>query len=242
MNRGIQAVATSMANSETWLDVTSNNLANTSTNGFKRDGLSFQSTLQQVNANGGLGQSVNDLSSGTVIGSPYSTLSELGPMNSTGNLLDVALKSPTAMFAVQGPGGQISYTRDGSFTVDSQRNLVTQSGMKVLDSNKNPIQITGNGQISISPNGQVLSGTTVAGQIGAFAGNVQKTGNNLYSGGNDMSPVDNPQFAPGTLEGSNVNAIQSMLDLIKIGRSYELQQKTISQQDELSQKLTTTIG
>jgi flagellar basal body rod protein FlgG len=246
MNRGIQALATSMANSETWLDVNANNLANTGTNGFKRDGLTFQATMQQVSANGGLGQSVNDMATGSVIANPYSTLGELGPMSATGNPLDVALKTPSAMFAVQGPNNQIMYTRDGSFTLDSERNLVTQSGMKVLDTNKNPIQISGPGQISISDSGQVsLTTGGVAknvGQIGAFTGGVQKLGGNLYSGGNDMVPAENAQFSSGTIEGSNVNAIQSMLDLIKIGRSYELQQKSITQQDELSQKLTTTIG
>ncbi len=243
MNRGITAVATSMTNSETWLDVTANNLANTSAlTASSAMECPSQSTLQSVNANGGLGNPVNDLSTGTVISTPYSTLGELGPMNATNNPMDVAIKAPGGMFAVQGQGGQISYTRDGAFTTDSERNLVTQSGLKVLDANKNPIQITGNGQITISNTGQVLSGSTVAGQIGIFSGSVQKTGQNLYSGGNDMKAVDNPELATGTLEGSNVNAIQSMLDLIKIGRSYELQQKTITQQDELSQKLNTTIG
>ncbi|MHB8637515.1 MAG: flagellar hook-basal body protein [Fimbriimonadaceae bacterium] len=247
MNRGIQAVATSMVNSEQWLDTVANNLANASTTGFKRDGMTFQATLQQVSANGGAGASVGSISNGTVIATPYSTLGELGPMTPTGNPLDVAIKTPGAMFAVKDSTGQISYTRDGSFTLDSDRNLVTQSGLKVLDDNNNAIQLPA-GQISISSTGTVVvtaAGTpTTLGKLGAYTGNFLKAGNNLYSDptGAGATPVANPEFASGTLEGSNVNPVEAMLDLIKIGRSYELQQKSITQEDQLTQKLVSTIG
>lgn len=232
-----------MTNSEQWLDTVSNNLANASTTGFKRDGMTFQATLQQV----ATGNSVGTISSGTVIATPYSTTSELGPMAPTGNPLDVAIKTPSAMFAVQNSNGQISYTRDGSFTLDSERNLVTQSGLKVLDDNNNPIQIPA-GHISISATGAITasngSATTVVGKLGAFTGSFLKAGNNLYADptGAAATPVTNPEFASGTLEGSNVNPVEAMLDLIKIGRSYELQQKSITSQDQLTQKLVSTIG
>ena len=247
MNRGIEAVATSMKNSEQWLDVVSNNLANVSTNGFKRDGLTFQATLQQVSANGGVGNSVGTISSGTVIANPFSTAGELGPMTPTGNPLDVAIKTPGAMFAVKDANGQISYTRDGAFSVDAERNLVTQSNMKVLDDNKNPIQLP-IGQISISPTGAITAVangvTTAVGKLGAYTGSFLKSGSNLYADptGAASTAVANPEFAAGALEGSNVNPVEAMLDLIKIGRSYELQQKSITQQDQLTQKLVSTIG
>src|SRR5579862_5904364 len=171
MNRGIQAVATSMVNSEQWLDTISNNLANASTTGFKRDGMTFQATLQQVSANGGAGGSVGTISSGTVIATPFSTLGELGPMTPTGNPFDVAIKNPGAMFAVKESSGQVSYTRDGSFTLDPERNLVTQSGAKVLDESLNPITIPA-GQISISSTGTITASTagttTTVGKLGAF--------------------------------------------------------------------------
>jgi len=243
MNRGIQAVASSMVNSEQWLDTVSNNLANASTTGFKRDGMSFQATLQQV----ATGNTVGSISSGTVVASPFSTTNELGPMATTGNPLDVAIKTPGAMLAVRDSNGQVSYTRDGSLTLDPERNLVTQSGLKVLDENKNPIQIPV-GQISISDTGAITASsggsTTSVGKLGAFTGSFLKAGNNLYSDptGASASPVANPDFAPGTLEGSNVNPVEAMLDLIKIGRSYELQQKSITSEDQLTQKLFSTIG
>ena len=236
-----------MTNSEQWLDTVSNNLANASTTGFKRDGMTFQATLQQVSANGGTGASVGTISSGTVIASPFSTMGELGPMTPTGNPLDVALKTPGAMFAVKDSNGQISYTRDGSFTLDSERNLVTQSGLKVLDDNRNPIQLP-TGQISISESGSITAssskGTTVVGKLGAYSGSFLKAGNNLYADPTGMAgtAVTNPDFASRTLEGSNVNPVEAMLDLIKIGRSYELQQKSITSQDQLTQKLVSTIG
>ena len=247
MNRGIQAVATSMVNSEQWLDTVSNNLANASTTGFKRDGMTFQATLQQVSTGGGGGNSVGTIASGTAISTPFSTLNELGPMIPTGSPLDVAMKTQGAMFAVKDSNGQVSYTRDGAFTLNSDHELVTQSGMQVLDDNKDPIQIPV-GQISISSTGTIsaLAGgkTTTVGKLGAFTGNFVKAGNNLYSDptGASATAVSSPEFASGTLEGSNVNPVEAMLDLIKIGRSYELQQKSITSQDQLSQKLVTTIG
>jgi len=237
-----------MVNSEQWLDTVSNNLANVNTPGFKRDGMTFQATLQQVSANGGVGNAVGSISSGSVIASPYSTLGELGPMNVTGRPLDVALKTPGAMFAVRDASGKISYTRDGSFTLDHDGNVVTQTGLQVLDESKNPIQIPVGGQPSISPDGTVTStlkgATTVVGKLGAFSGNLLKAGNNLYAdpSGAGTTPAEHAKFAAGTLEGSNVNPVEAMLDLIKIGRSYELQQKSITQQDQLTQKLVSTIG
>lgn len=235
-----------MSNSEQWLDTVANNLANANTTGFKRDGMSFAATLQQVSGSGGLGAAAGSIASGTVISSPYSTLGELGPMDSTGNPYDLALKTPGAMFAVQDASGRVSYTRDGSFTINASRQLVTQSGLAVLDDSNNPITLPP-GTISISSNGAITatsSGTVVpVGKIGAFTGTFVKSGSNLYSNpAGDATAAATPDFATGTLEGSNVNPVEAMVDLIKIGRSYELQQKSISQEDELSQKLVSTIG
>ena len=167
-----------------------------------------------------------------------------GPITATGNPLDVALKTPNAMFAVQNADSTISYTRDGSFSLNSNHELVTQSGALVLDSNKNPITLPP-GQISIASNGTVSvtngKSTTSAGTLGVFTGSFSKAGANLYTGSN-VTDVATPDLAAGSVEGSNVNAVESMLDLIRISRSYEMQQKSITQQDELSQKLLTTIG
>lgn len=235
-----------MLNSETMLDTVSNNLANTGTTGFKRDGMTFAATLQQVSTGGGPGAQTGSIASGTVIATPYSTLSEIGPINMTGNPYDLAIKTPGAMFAVQDGAGQVSYTRDGAFTRNSEGNLVTQSGLKVLDDSKNPITLPA-GQISISPTGTITATTgnttTTVAKIGAFTGNFTKAGNNLYTeSSGSPNAMTTPELATGALEGSNVNAVEAMIDLIKIGRSYELQQKSITQQDQLSQKLVSTIG
>lgn len=233
-----------MLNSEQWLDTVANNLANASTTGFKRDIMTFREAMDvQLSASGASGQPLGSIGTGPITAETTGTLNELGPMVPTNNPLDAALSNGNQMFAVQTPAG-VRYTRDGAFTLNQEGMLVTQQGDKVLDTSGNPIQLP-TGKPNISSAGVVsvadASGIRNVGTLGVYSGAFEHAGNNLYTGANPTA-VQDPQIAPGTLEGSNVNAVEAMVDLIRINRSYELQQKTISQQDQLTQKLTQSIG
>jgi flagellar basal body rod protein FlgG len=247
MNRGIQAVSGAMQSSEQWLDVVANNLANVSTTGFKREIVSFPAALeQQLAADGGTGKPIGSIGGAPGVPSVSTALNEVGPIQNTGNPLNVALKTPGAMFAVQTEHGT-QYTRDGSFGVNAEGMLVTAHGDQVLDTSGSPIQIP-KGSVSIAPNGEISVATgrrsQAIGKLGAYSGNFEKYGDNLYSTptGDDATPTPNASFLSGALEGSNVNAVSAMVDMIRIGRSYQLQQQTITQQDQLSQKLVQTLG
>jgi flagellar basal-body rod protein FlgF len=239
MNRGLYTGVTGMIADQKWMDMIANNLANVSTNGFKKDGLSFSDLLdQQVRTSGGLGKGLGTISAGTKIGATFTDYS-VGPMQATGRPLDVAIQSPDAMFAVQTPQG-IRYTRDGAFTLDQNRQLVNHDGFAVLDGSQQPITIPA-GQVTIDTVGQISVNGKTAGTLGLFSGSFEKEGANLYASG-DAATASGKTVQSGTIEGSNVNAVASMVDMITLQRTFDLTQKVVTQQDNLSQRLIQSLS
>jgi flagellar basal-body rod protein FlgG len=243
MNRGIYAPASGMMNNERLLDIVANNLANANTAGYKRDGMSFQeAVIREMSTNGGQGDSIGSIGLGPDTGIQFTSM-EQGPITMTSQPLDLAIQGSAGMFAIQTPNG-VQYTRDGSFTVSSDGVLVTKDGNPVLDNSFHQIDITP-GDISVGPGGSVsikgATTSTTAGRIGVFTGNFTKLGGNNWLG-NGAVADDTIQIQSGAIEGSNVNPIEEMVNLIRIGRTYELQQRSIAQQDELNQKLTTAMN
>ncbi len=243
MNRGIYSSVSSMIGLQTWLDVTTNNLANASTTGYKADGLSFTDALsQQLYANAGSGPAIGSLGSGEVPTGEFTNFSQ-GPIQATGNPLDVAIENNDGMFSVQTPNG-VSYTRDGAFSLNQDGTLVNSSGYPVLDNTGRSISVP-TGDIQISSSGELSvrtsQGVHQVAQIGVYKGAFSKLGSNLYSG-TGTEALTSPKLTSGALEGSNVNAIQALTDLIKIGRLYALEQKAVTQQDTSSNKLLQAVG
>ncbi len=230
-----------MVAAERWMDVTANNLANVSTTGFKRDGLSFTDMyVRTMSANGGLGKTLGTMGSGVTPVNEFTDF-ERGALNSTGNPLDVAIESRKGLFAVQ-QNGQTLYTRDGSFSLNNQRQLVTPGGGLVLDRNGQPIDVPA-GKLEIAEDGGISVDGKAVGSIGLWDGPVHKMGANMFTAAGTVSPMDptTVQLKQGSIEGSNVNAIDAMINMITIGRSYELSQKSITQQDDLTQKLIQSL-
>ncbi len=235
MNRGIYSSAKAMQTTTQWMDIIANNLANASTDGYKSDTIAFADVLvKNMYANGGQGKFLGSIGNGpdAVV---ESTDMALGPIRSTGNPLDIALKNPKQLLAVQ-VNGQTQYTRDGALKIDSERFLVTERGWKVLDDRGNPIQLQPEGILEISPTGEVIQGTNPIAKLGVYEGDFKKAGQNLYNSPNPTRVTD-PDIAPASVEGSNVDAISTMVDLIKINRHFEMSQKSITTQDEMTGKL-----
>ncbi len=166
-----------MAASQVWLDTVANNLANANTTAFKRDEVGFEeSFLRELRAaNGAI---IGDIQSGPKI-SQIATNFEMGSLQATGNALDVAISSPSGMFAVQTPTG-VRYTRAGALSLNDQFELVDQNGYRVLNDQFAPIEVKGKGRILISQDGNVRAGDALAGKIAVFEGQFQKIGANLY--------------------------------------------------------------
>lgn len=223
-------------------DVVSNNLANAATAGFKRDGISFNEALERdLAADGGRGRSLGSLGVGATPKQEYTDLT-VGTISTTNNPLDMAINGPTGFFGVLTPAG-VRYTRDGSFTLDSTGVLTTRDGFPVLDYRSQPIAI-GNGKVVVESDGTIFVDSRQVSQVGIFDGPVKKEGKNLFASQGDVLPLVQTQrsnVVQGALEGSNVNAIESMIDMIRINRTFEMSQKSIQTQDDLTQRLIQSL-
>jgi flagellar basal-body rod protein FlgF len=194
------------------VDVITNNLANANTTGFKRD---FGAILQ------------------TASGFDVGTKIDLSPgdLVTTGNDLDVAINGP-GFFAIQTSNG-VRYTRNGSFSLDQNGELVTKDGMQVLNSSGSTIKV-GHGKVSIQDGGAVtIDGTEAASlKIVNFKdpAKLQKEGLSrlLWTGTPDgVEDVPAPSLKSSSLERSNVNAMDEMVHLMSAYREFEAVQKTL---------------
>ena len=210
------------------LDVTTNNLANANTTGFKRD---F----------GHLFQEATSVQAGTTVDlSP-------GEIVSTGNDLDAAL-SGAGFFVLDTPNGR-RYTRSGSFGLNSDGELVTKDGMRVLSSSDSPV-VAGEGRLEIRDGGVVtVDGSEIATlKVVTFddAGKIAKEGLSrfIYNGAaGGIQTLSDPPVKGGFLEKSNVNAIDEMVHLISAYREFEAAQRSLKTlMTEMNDKLIQEFG
>jgi flagellar basal-body rod protein FlgF len=143
---------------------------------------------------------------------------------------------------VQGPSG-VAYTRNGTFTIDAKGQLVTSDALPVLDDGGRPITI-GAGKASIAPDGRVsVDGRQIAklALTSLDPGRLHKLGDNLYTG-TAQKGVDPGRVEQGFLEGSNVNSVKEMVDLISTMRSFEAGQKAVTAEDDSLGKAVNEVG
>lgn len=241
--------------------VIANNLANVGTTGFKRDRANF-ATLAYQNARiaGQQSSTESDYATGLNLGTGVSVQSTSrietqGTLNTTGNSLDMALDGD-GYFQVQLPGGKLGYTRAGNFTRSAEGQLVTTQGYQVLPAITIPEGAT---TISISEDGTVsaaIAGETEAQQIGqvtiatfANPGGLQAAADNfmLETGASGTAQIGvagengRGNIRQGMLEGSNVNVVQELVDMIETQRAYEINSKMISAVDEMLRNANQTL-
>ena len=258
MIRSLWIAKTGIDAQQTQMDVIANNLANVSTNGFKRSRAVFEDLLYQtIRQPGAQSSQQTQLPSGLQIGTGVRTVATerihtQGNLQQTGNDKDVAIQG-AGFFQVLLPDGTTAYTRDGSFQTDSQGQLVTSSGFTVqpaitIPNNAQSITIGRDGTVSVTQ-----PGTTAATQVGTLQvatfvnpAGLESRGENLYaetaaSGtANSNTPGTN---GAGTLvqkyvETSNVNVAEEMVNMIQTQRAYELNSKAVTTSSEMLQKLT----
>jgi flagellar basal-body rod protein FlgG len=248
---------TGMETQQMQLDIISNNLANVSTTGFKRANAVFEDLMYQNLRQVGSSTSEQSLlPTGLQIGLGVRAVATSrsftqGNLQQSSNNLDVAIQG-NGFFQVTMPDGTINYTRDGSFQVDAQGRLVTQSGLPVA----NGITVPANAQsVSIAPNGTVTAmvpGNVSPQPIGTIAlasfvnaAGLEPRGQNLYAESaasgqpNTGTPGTNGLGAvmQGFLETSNVNVVQELVTMIQTQRAYEMNSKAIQTSDQMLQKL-----
>ena len=258
MIRSLWTSKTGLEGQQFNVDVISNNLANVSTNGFKRQRAVFEDLLYQVVRQPGAQSSqLNQVPSGLQLGTgvrPVATARVFtnGNLQQTGNQFDVAINGQ-GFFQVLLPDGTLAYTRDGSFQLDNQGNVVTSSGYVVqpgitIPANTVSVTIAADGTVSA-----VVAGSQIATQIGTIQlasfinpGGLQARGENLYmeTASSGAPQVNQPttngmgslnQFS---VETSNVSVTEELVNLITAQRAFEINSRSIQSSDQMLQKLT----
>ncbi|MCB1539225.1 MAG: flagellar basal-body rod protein FlgF [Rhodospirillales bacterium] len=199
------------------MDVIANNIANVNTPGFKASHVMFSEYLKKP-------QGMTETLSMVQDQGTFRDL-ENGPIKRTDNALDVALEGK-GYFGVQGPGGKTFYTRAGQFMLDTEGNLVTQQGYKVLDSGGASITLPGTARdINIDQTGQI---STNEGQVASLMveefknpQNMTAVGDSLYSTAEAGTPAEHTQVVQGAVEGSNTEGVVEMTHMIDVSRNYQ---------------------
>ncbi len=237
MIKGLFTAASSMVTSRQNLDVVANNLANTSTTGFKRqEGVkrSFPEVMMKRMEKSKPSEDIGRMGTGVHLTGTYTDFRN-GNLRYTEGELDFALAGE-GFFVVQTPE-EIRYTRNGDFTLNQQGQLVTQQGYLVLGENEQPLQIIAGEEIFVDGSGFIHSGLEGADRMAVTAFDDQslltKTGQNGYQIGQaeeiEAGEVLVKQFY---LEDSNVNLVEEMTKMIEKNRLYEANQKLITVIDE----------
>ncbi|GJL73020.1 MAG: flagellar basal-body rod protein FlgG [Nitrosomonas sp.] len=257
MVRSLWISKTGLDAQQTKLDVISNNLANVSTNGFKRSRAVFEDLLYQtIRQPGAQSSQQTQLPSGLQLGTgvrPVATESIFaqGGLQQTENPRDVAINGQ-GFFQVLMPDGTTAYTRDGAFQSDINGQFVTSSGFVIqpaitVPPNALSITIARDGTVSA-----LLPGSATPIQVGNIQlatfvnpAGLQKTGENLYlqtaSSGtpNTNAPGTNGTglLQQGFVETSNVNVVEELVNMIQTQRAYEINSRAIETSDQMLQRL-----
>jgi flagellar basal-body rod protein FlgG len=257
MIRSLWIAKTGMDAMQNQMDVIANNLANTGTTGFKASRAVFEDLLYQTMRQPGSNSSQQtQLPSGLQIGTgvrpvAVERLQTQGNLSQTNNNLDVAINGG-GFFQVLMPDGTTAYTRDGSFQVNNQGQLVTSNGYPVqpaitIPSNALTTTIASDGTVTITqpgtPNPVQIGNLQLALFINPTG--LQSMGQNLYSetGSSGTPTVSTPGtngtglLNQGFVETSNVNVVEELVNMIQAQRAYEIDSKSITASDQMLQKL-----
>jgi flagellar basal-body rod protein FlgF len=233
MDRGLYIAASGMLAEQTRQDQIANDLANSSTPGYKADQSTQASFGSMLLENTATGQAIGSIGLGAQITRTVTDMTP-APLKETDEPLDLALDGQ-GFFAVQTTAGT-RYTRDGQLVVDGAGRLTTATGYPVLDTGGRAITVGGSDGLTIDANGVVSrSGRTIA-TIGVVSlTNPLKQGDTLFAGTAGPRPAGTA-VRQGYLEGSGVDPTKAMVDMITSLRTYESDQKAISSIDETLQK------
>jgi len=260
--RGLYTSASGALVAESMVDNVANNLANVNTSGFKQTLLQIQSApsldIYRIQTDPGktagnplpgrpVSQEVGELGTGALIYDTPTSFTQ-GPLQQTGNPLDVAISgNANAFFTVQTPNG-VRYTRDGEFAEDAQGILRTRDGNTVLNTQGQQIQLQQQGQVTIEQDGTIVQNGVTVGQLALTQFNsllnLRPEGVNLYnpSGNAGPSPTTAATVQQGMLETSNSSVVKSMVDLITAERWFDANEKSIMTQDNATQTAISVVG
>jgi flagellar basal-body rod protein FlgG len=257
--RALDIAGTGMQAQSTNVEVISNNIANMTTTGFKRRRAEFQDliyqNLRRVGSNSSDSGSV--VPAGAQVGLGVKTaaiyrINEQGNLQQTSNSLDLAIRG-NGYFQITLPNGETAFTRDGTFGLSPEGQIVTADGYVVqpgitVPSNATNVTINQAGQVQVTIDGQTAPSTVGQVQLAAFpneAGLDAQGGNLFVQTSASGNPVTGTPAAPGFgtvlqgfVETSNVNVVSEITALITAQRAYEMNSKVITTSDQMLSTLT----
>ena len=261
MNQGLWIAKTGLDAQQTRMAVVSNNLANVNTTGFKQGRAVFEDLLyQNVRQSGGQSSQDTLLPSGMNLGTGVRVVATeklftQGSVLQTDNAMDVAING-RGFFQVLKPDGDIAYTRDGTFQLNDQGEMVTSSGYTVqpgitIPDQAQSITIGLDGVVSVKVAGQASPTQVGTLEIADFINPVglQPVGENLYieTAASGSAQPGTPglnglgALNQGALEGSNVNVVSELVNMIETQRAYEMNSKAISTNDQMMQYINNNL-
>ena len=259
--RALWVAKTGLDAQQVRMAVISNNLANVNTTGFKKDRAMFDDLMyQNIRQAGGQNTQNTQAPTGTSVGTGVKAVAtekvfSQGNVQQTGNTMDLAING-RGFFQITMPNGDTNYTRDGSFTLDSTGQLVTSTGLAVtpaitIPQNALSVTIGSDGTVSAQLPGAAAAATI--GQIGVAdfinPTGLQAVGDNLYqatgaSGAPIVGIAGQTEFGTmtqGSLETSNVNVVEELVNMIEAQRAYEMNSKAISTADQMLSYVTQNL-
>ena len=242
MGNGLLLGASGGAGALRALDVAANNLANSQTTGFKADRVVFSVTSAETVdlTAGGRSRLLDTVSSQVDFGvTDFSS----GGSIPTDEPTDLAVEGD-GFFHVRDEAGREYLTRDGAFRLDAEGNLATRGGLLVLTTEGEPVQVAG-GSFTVEPDGAVLVDGVSRGRLAIKdvedRAGLTKVGGTRFEFSGTL--VDGQgEVAQGRLEGSNVESVDALVELIALQRYYEAFQKTAQAGDEMDQQLAQRVG
>ncbi|MGP9764814.1 flagellar basal-body rod protein FlgG [Halomonas sp. AOP13-D3-9] len=258
MIKSLWTAKTGLESQQTKLDVISNNLANVSTNGFKRSRPVFEDLLYQNMRQPGAQNNIQDrLPSGMQVGTGVRAvaterLHTQGGLEQTENSRDLAIDGE-GFFQVLMPDGTTAYTRDGSFQLNENGQMVTANGYPVepaifLPANALSVNVGEDGTVSVRQPGVAIDNEVGQITVSTFINpaGLESVGGNLYlETGASGAPNENMpgmngagRLFQGYVETSNVNVVEEMVNMIQTQRAYEINSKAVSTSDEMLARLS----
>ncbi len=255
MVKGLYTAYTGMMNEQRRVDVLTNNLANSATTGFKKEGTTseaFHDVLAlkiKDTSEPGIARRLGRMNMGVKIGENYVDYSQ-GSIRETGNTFDLAL-SDQGFFAIDFTDKEgktsVKYTRDGAFTLNVDGFLVNKNGDFVLGADGNHIKLDPTQNFAIDRFGNIRQNDILTAQIMVtdFAdyNYLERYGENYFQtveGAVEAEPT--AEVISGYLEASNVQVVQEMVDLIAMTRAYESNQKIVQSYDQTLDVAVNSVG
>jgi len=261
MNPALWVAKTGLDAQQTRMQTVSNNLANVNTTGFKQDRASFEDLVYQNVRQPGA-QNTQDaqlptglsLGTGVRVGATEKEHTQ-GNLQQTGNSLDLAIEGD-GFFQVLQPDGSVGYTRDGSFQVNSEGQMVTSNGFQLeppinIPENADSITIGRDGTVTVQTPGQAEPQDVGQIQTAEFINpaGLQAVGGNLFeeTAASGQPQVGTPgqdsrgSIMQGALESSNVNIAEELVSMIETQRAFETNTKAVSTTDQMLQFVTQNL-